>query len=57
MTLLFVSHVETIIVLLQLEIGELGVFGGVEEDCCCGSVLRGMEGKKIGCRKGGKGVA
>jgi len=47
MTLLFVPHVQTIVVLLQLEIYEVCVFRGVEEDCRCGCVLSGMEGEEV----------
>ena len=54
MALLLVPHVQTIIVLLQLEIYKVSAFGGVEEDCCCGRVLSGMEGKEVGGWEGGK---
>lgn len=54
MTFLFVPHVEAIIVFLQLEICKVCGFGGVKEDCRCGSILRRMEGEKLGCGEGGE---
>ena len=54
MTPFFVPHVQTIVVLLQLEIYKVCVFRGVEEDCCCRSVLNGMEGEEVGWGKGGE---
>lgn len=54
MTFLFVPHAEAIIVFLQLEICKVCVFGGVEEDCRCASILCGMEGEKLGCWEGGE---
>lgn len=54
MTWLLVTHVHTIVVLLQLEIYEVCIFGGVEEDGCCGRVLSGMEGEEVGWWECGK---
>ena len=57
MTWLLVTHIQSIIVLLQLEIYEVCIFGGVEEDGCCGSVLSRMEREEVGWWECGKGIA
>ena len=54
MTWLLVTHVQSIIVLLQLEIYEVCIFGGVEEDSCCRSVLSHMEREEVGWWECGK---